>query len=75
MFYYMDKNRFKMSFNSYSYSYGYGQPKNIDNMTSIGLPASGMSINRNQGLYLKSSIIDRVHKAKPGCSACGKKVA
>lgn len=73
MFYYMDKNRFKISFNSYGYSYG--QPKNIDNMTSIGLPASGMSINRNQGLSLKSSMIDRVHKAKPGCSACGKKVA
>lgn len=24
---------------------------------------------------LNSSMIDRVHKAKPGCSACGKKVA
>ena len=24
---------------------------------------------------LNASMIDRVHKAKPGCSACGKKVA
>ncbi len=24
---------------------------------------------------LNSPMIDRVHKAKPGCSACGKKVA
>ena len=24
---------------------------------------------------LNASMIDRVHKARPGCSACGKKVA
>lgn len=24
---------------------------------------------------LNSSMVERVHKAKPGCSACGKKVA
>jgi hypothetical protein len=24
---------------------------------------------------LNASMIDRIHKAKPGCSACGKKVA
>jgi hypothetical protein len=24
---------------------------------------------------LNASMIDRVHKAKPGCSACGKRVA
>ena len=26
-------------------------------------------------IALNASMIDRVHKAKPGCSACGKKVA
>ena len=26
-------------------------------------------------LPLNAPMIDRVHKAKPGCSACGKKVA
>ena len=28
-----------------------------------------------KNLPLNASMIDRVHKAKPGCSACGKKVA
>ena len=31
------------------------------------------SVNRPSAL--NASMIDRVHKAKPGCSACGKKVA
>ena len=26
-------------------------------------------------IALNAAMIDRVHKAKPGCSACGKKVA
>jgi hypothetical protein len=25
------------------------------------------------GINFRSSMIDRVHKAKPGCSSCGKK--
>ena len=29
----------------------------------------------NKPTALNSAMIDRVHKAKPGCSACGKKVA
>lgn len=28
-----------------------------------------------KNLPLNAPMIDRVHKAKPGCSACGKKVA
>jgi hypothetical protein len=28
-----------------------------------------------QSIPLNASMIDRVHKAKPGCGACGKKVA
>jgi hypothetical protein len=29
-------------------------------------------VSRN--ILLNSPMIDRIHKAKPGCSACGKKV-
>jgi hypothetical protein len=29
----------------------------------------------NRPSSLNAPMIDRVHKAKPGCSACGKKVA
>lgn len=28
-----------------------------------------------KNMALNAPMIDRVHKAKPGCSACGKKVA
>ena len=35
-------------------------------------PAAMPSANR---ISLNAPMIDRVHKAKPGCSACGKKVA
>ena len=28
-----------------------------------------------RNMSLNAPMIDRVHKAKPGCSACGKKVA
>ena len=28
-----------------------------------------------RAISLRSPMIDRVHKAKPGCSACGKRVA
>ena len=28
-----------------------------------------------KNISLNSPMIDRVHRAKPGCSACGKKVA
>ena len=30
---------------------------------------------RPKNIALNAPMIDRVHKAKPGCSACGKKVA
>jgi hypothetical protein len=32
------------------------------------------SMNLNTKFSLGSSMIERVHKTKPGCSACGKKV-
>ncbi len=35
--------------------------------SSVSAPPRSMALN--------APMIDRVHKAKPGCSACGKKVA
>lgn len=47
---------------------------------NVGVNVSGLSKQsvsplpaKNQGL--NAPMIDRVYKAKPGCSACGKKVA
>jgi hypothetical protein len=37
-----------------------------------GQPKSGSVASKN--ISLNSPMIDRIHKAKPGCSACGKKV-
>ena len=36
-------------------------------------PASASAIRKPASL--RAPMIDRVHKAKPGCSACGKRVA
>jgi hypothetical protein len=61
-------NRFKMSFNNVGSTpqiFGKPQPANLG---TIRPPV-------NKSMPLNSSMIDRVHKAKPGCSACGKKVA
>ena len=33
------------------------------------------TVTNNKFTSLTGSMIDRVYKAKPGCSACGKKVA
>lgn len=35
----------------------------------------GASKNISKSVSLNSPMIDRVYKARPGCSACGKKVA
>lgn len=42
-------------------------------LASIGSKPAVLTPSRN--LPLNSPMIDRVYKAKPGCSACGKKVA
>ena len=58
-------NRFKMSFSNS----GYLTPKNL---------GVNNSTHKNQLLRpsaLNTPMIERVYKAKPGCSACGKKVA
>lgn len=44
--------------------------------SSLTLPRQPNPIvSRNRNISLNAPMIDRVHKAKPGCSACGKKVA
>jgi len=61
-------NRFKMSFNNS----GLLPPKNYSNLggnISIDPPSIPKQTSLN------SPMIDRVYKAKAGCSACGKKVA
>lgn len=57
-----------MSFNNSGYV-----PSQINNLgVSIG-GVSTQTTPRNLPLY--SPMIVRIHNAKPGCSACGKKVA
>jgi hypothetical protein len=58
-------DRFKMSFNNSGY-----MPANYSNL-AYNISAAP----RPAPVPLNASMIDRVHKAKPGCSACGKKVA
>jgi hypothetical protein len=63
-------DRFKMSFNNS----GAQQPAYYNNMganLTSGQKQSGPTING----ALNAPMIDRVYKARPGCSACGKKVA
>lgn len=65
-------NRFKMVFNNS----GSAMPQY--NNLSGGLASIGTSpaaITKPRNVALNSPMIDRIHKAKPGCSACGKKVA
>jgi hypothetical protein len=40
------------------------------NLSTINAPPAPV-----RSAALNAPMIDRVHKAKPGCSACGKKVA
>ena len=43
------------------------------NVNAYATPAPVLQTYRP--VALNAPMIDRVHKAKPGCSACGKKVA
>ena len=58
-------NRFKMTFSNNSASI---PPQYYNNIVS-----SNIAVKPKSGA-LNAPMIDRVHKAKPGCSACGKKV-
>lgn len=65
--------RFKMIFNNSGSSF----PKN-NNLGGVGNFVSfdkQPSAAAPRNISLNAPMIDRVHKAKPGCSACGKKVA
>ena len=58
-------DRFKMNFNNGNYIPTYV----VNNTAKINAPMASKPASLN------SPMIERVHKAKPGCSACGKKVA
>ena len=62
-------HRFKLVFNNSGSASGVS----LYNNSSQPIISRGVSVSRN--LPLNAPMIDRVHKAKPGCSACGKKVA
>ena len=63
-------NRFKMIFNNANNVI----PQNTEQLSSSEVkPVSIPSVKTN--MPLNAPMIDRIHKAKPGCSACGKKVA
>jgi hypothetical protein len=66
-------DRFKMSFNST----GYLPPKNYSNLGAniATQPVDTQPVVKSRHVALNSPMIDRVYKAKAGCSACGKKVA
>ena len=62
-----------MSFNDSGY-----MPTNYSNVAynmSVAPRQAPRPAARPAPVPLNAAMIDRVHKAKPGCSACGKKVA
>lgn len=68
-------NRFKMVFNNSG-----SVPPQFNNLggglASIGKSSSQQTMQpAPKNISLNAPMIDRVYKAKPGCSACGKKVA
>jgi hypothetical protein len=66
-------NRFKMVFNNSAAA--------APQYNNLGSGLASISSSRTpvlsapKNISLNAPMIDRVHKAKPGCSACGKKVA
>jgi hypothetical protein len=57
-------HRFKIVFNNSSQNNNLGS----------SLRQLNPNVSNNRNISLNSPMIDRIHKAKPGCSACGKKV-
>jgi hypothetical protein len=63
--------RFKMSFNNSGYV-----PVRYNNLAyNISAKPASASASTPAPVFLNSPMVERIHKAKPGCSACGKKVA
>ena len=58
-----------MSFNNSGYI-----PAQYNNNLAANMAANPVT-GAPKSVTLNSPMIDRVYKAKPGCSACGKKVA
>lgn len=58
-----------MSFNNSGFVQN---PYNNMGANTVALPKQ---VAPAKNVALNAPMIDRVHKAKPGCSACGKKVA
>jgi hypothetical protein len=64
-------NRFKMEFsNSRNAQLNY-----LENMLQLKGGNKSTAIIPAMNIPLNSPMINRIHTAKPGCSACGKKVA
>ena len=61
-------NRFRMSFDNLG-----SMPRSARIENHLASVASRPSVNKN--MALNAPMVQRVHNAKPGCSACGKKVA
>jgi hypothetical protein len=45
------------------------------NMAAYSASMAAAPLSRPGPAALNASMIDRVHKTRPGCSACGKKVS
>jgi hypothetical protein len=45
------------------------------NLSAYTASMSSAPLTKAKPVALNAPMIDRVHKVKPGCSACGKKVA
>ena len=58
-----------MSFNNSGYV-----PVRYNNL-AYNISARPASASAPAPVSLNSPMVERIHKAKPGCSACGKKVA
>lgn len=67
-------NRFKMTFiNSGSIPPQFNS--HLGGGSSLASISRAPTASAPKNMSLNAPMIDRVHKAKPGCSACGKKVA
>jgi hypothetical protein len=64
----MMQARFKMNFHNSGFN---GQPL----MPTLGMPQQQQRQQRSNNFPLNTPMINRIHNVKPGCSACGKKVA
>ncbi len=63
-------DRFKIRFNNSG-----AQQASYYNNTNTNLTTGQKQYVPTKTTALNASMIDRVYKARPGCSACGKKVA